>query len=186
MKYLVVGLGNPGPEYRDTRHNVGFQVVEARKGPSTAFASARYAEVAERRIKGRTLLLLKPQTFMNLSGKAVRYWMEHENIPADRMLVITDDIALPFGKLRLRASGSAGGHNGLTHIIGTLGHQDLPRLRFGIGGDFPRGGQVDHVLSAWTVEESKSLPERISLAADAVKDFALAGIEHAMNTYNSK
>lgn len=186
MKYLVVGLGNPGPEYRDTRHNIGFQVVEALKGPSTVFASARYAEVAERRIKGRTLLLVKPQTFMNLSGKAVRYWMEHENIPADRTLVITDDIALPFGKLRLRASGSAGGHNGLTNIIGTIGHQDLPRLRFGIGGDFPRGGLVDHVLSPWTAEEIKGLPERISLAVEAVKDFALAGMEHAMNTYNSK
>lgn len=185
MKFLVVGLGNPGPEYRDTRHNIGFQVAD-RLGGSATFGSERHAEVARKRMKGRALVLVKPQTFMNLSGKAVRYWMDQEGVPAERMIVIADDIALPFGRLRMRARGGAGGHNGLANIIDVLGHQDFPRLRFGIGGDFPRGRQVDHVLSTWTSDENKLLPDRIALACDAVRDFMLAGIAHAMNTYNTK
>ena len=186
MKFLIVGLGNPGPEYRNTRHNIGFQVVDALAGASTSFSSSRYAEIAEVRHKGRTLVLAKPQTFMNLSGKAVRYWMEQENIPAERVLVITDDLALPFGKLRLRGSGSAGGHNGLTNIIETLGHQVFPRLRFGIGNEFGRGKQVDYVLSGWSAEEQKTLAARIEVAVEAVRDMALMGIDHAMSTFNSR
>lgn len=186
MKYLIAGLGNPGPEYRNTRHNIGFQVVDALAGVSAAFSAGRYAEHAEKRHKGRTLVLIKPQTFMNLSGKAIRYWMEQENIPAGRVLVITDDLALPFGKLRLRASGSAGGHNGLTSIIESIGTEDFPRLRFGIGSEFARGRQVDYVLDSWSPEESKVLPERIALAVEAVKDLALMGIAHAMNHFNTK
>lgn len=184
MKYLIVGLGNPGPDYQGTRHNIGFHVVDALAGASTAFSPARYAEVAELRHKGRTLLLAKPQTFMNLSGKAVRYWMEGENIPPERMLVITDDLALPYGRLRLRSAGSAGGHNGLTHIIETLGHESFPRMRFGIGNGFPRGGQVDFVLGRWSADEAAQLPKHTERAVEAVKAFALMGIEHAMNTFN--
>jgi PTH1 family peptidyl-tRNA hydrolase len=186
MKSLIVGLGNPGPEYTYTRHNIGFSVVDALAGTSIPFANARYAQVAEVRHKGRTLVLVKPQTYMNLSGKAVRYWMDQENVPAERLLVITDDLALPFGKVRLRASGSGGGHNGLSNIIEVLGHASFPRLRFGIGNDFARGKQVDHVLSEWTGEERTLLPGRIAICVQAVCDFALMGIEHAMNTFNSK
>ena len=186
MKFLIAGLGNPGPEYKDTRHNIGFHVVDALAGASTAFSSDRYAERAELRHKGRTLVLIKPQTFMNLSGKAVRYWLEEENVPAERLLVVTDDLALPFGKLRLRASGGAGGHNGLSHIIECLGHEAFPRLRFGIGRDFSRGAQVDYVLSTWSAEEVKRLSTFIATASDAVKDFALMGIGHAMNSFNQQ
>ena len=186
MKHLIVGLGNPGPEYRDTRHNIGFQVVDALAGASHAFSAGRYAERAEMKLKGRTLIMVKPQTYMNLSGKAVRYWMHQENVPVERVLVITDDLALPFGKLRLRASGGAGGHNGLTNIIELLGSEAFPRLRFGIGSTFPRGRQVDYVLDAWSPEENKALPERIDLAVAAVRDLVLMGIAHAMNKANTK
>lgn len=186
MKSLIVGLGNPGPEYRNTRHNIGFQVVDALAGASSLFSSERYADLAEVRHKGRTLLLIKPQTFMNLSGKAVRYWMDQHRIPAERLLVVADDLALPFGKLRLRANGGSGGHNGLTHIIETLGHQGFPRMRFGIGSDFARGAQVNYVLAEWTREERERLPERIDLCVEAVRDFALLGIDHAMSAFNSK
>lgn len=186
MKYLIVGLGNPGPEYSDTRHNIGFRVVDALAGPKAQFTSGRYADHAVARHKGRAFVLIKPATFMNLSGNAVRYWMEKENIPAERTLVITDDLALPFGKLRLREKGSGGGHNGLEHIIATLGTTEFPRLRFGIGDAFPRGGQVDHVLSTWTAEERKTLDERIGLAVEAAKEFGLMGIAHAMNNFNKR
>ena len=187
MKYLIVGLGNPGPEYAGTRHNIGFQVLDALAGASgSVFSPARYGDVAELRHKGRTFILLKPATFMNLSGKAVRYWMEQENIPAERVLVITDDLALPFGKLRLRASGSAGGHNGLISIIELIGTEEFPRMRFGIGRDFPRGRQSEYVLGPWTGDEAKTLPERIELAGKAVLQFGLLGIAHAMNTFNKR
>ncbi|MBK6777042.1 MAG: aminoacyl-tRNA hydrolase [Flavobacteriales bacterium] len=187
MKYMIVGLGNPGPEYVNTRHNIGFQVLDTlAKTFNASFESDRYAEVAEVRHKGRTFILAKPQTFMNLSGKAVRYWMEKENVPLDRVLVVTDDLALPFGKIRLRASGSAGGHNGLTSIIEVLGSLDFARLRFGIGADFPRGRQAEHVLSPWTVEEGKTLEERTEIACKAVLQFGLLGIAHAMNNFNTR
>ncbi|MFT3884462.1 MAG: aminoacyl-tRNA hydrolase [Flavobacteriales bacterium] len=187
MKYLIVGLGNPGPEYAGTRHNIGFQVLDALAGASgSVFSPARYGDVAELRHKGRTFILLKPATFMNLSGKAVRYWMEQEHVPADRVLVVADDLALPFGKVRLRGSGGAGGHNGLTSIIELIGTEDFPRLRFGIGSDFARGRQSEFVLGHWNAEEQKALPERIELASKAILQFGLLGIAHAMNAFNKR
>ena len=187
MKHLIVGLGNPGPEYDGTRHNIGFAVLDAiASGAGMRFAPDRLGDRAEVRHKGRTLVLIKPTTFMNLSGKAVRYWKDAERIPAERMLVITDDLALPFGRIRLRASGGAGGHNGLTSIIQLLATEAFPRLRFGIGSDFPKGRQADYVLSPWSREEAAALPERVALARDAVLDVALMGIGHAMNTFNTK
>ena len=187
MKFLIIGLGNPGAEYANTRHNIGFAVLDAlAEKQGCAFAPDRYADRAEFRHKGKTFICLKPQTFMNLSGKAVRYWMEQENIISERTLVITDDLALPFGKIRLRASGSAGGHNGLTSIIVTIGTEVFPRLRFGIGSDFPRGRQADHVLSQWNKEEAAALGQRITVCCQAVLDFGLMGIEHAMNSFNTK
>lgn len=187
MKYLIVGLGNPGPEYADTRHNIGFQVLDALAGAfDITFEVERYGSIARLRHKGRTFILLKPATFMNLSGKAVRFWMEQEDIPADRILVITDDLALPFGAIRIKAGGGAGGHNGLTSIIELLGKEDFPRLRFGIGNDFPRGRQSEYVLGAWGDGERKALPERIELASKAVLQFGLLGVDHAMNAFNKR
>jgi PTH1 family peptidyl-tRNA hydrolase len=187
MKYLIVGLGNPGPEYADTRHNIGFQALDALAGASSvAFSPARYGDHAELRHKGRTFILIKPATFMNLSGKAVRYWMDQENIPAERVLVITDDLALPFGAIRIKPKGGAGGHNGLTSIIELIGTEEFPRLRFGIGSDFPKGRQSDYVLSPWGAEERKTLPDRIELASKAVLQFGLLGVESAMNNFNKR
>jgi PTH1 family peptidyl-tRNA hydrolase len=187
MKYLIAGLGNPGPEYADTRHNIGFQVLDhLAAAAGVRFGSDRYAERGELRHKGRTFVLIKPSTFMNLSGKAVRYWMEQENIPAERLLVITDDLALPFGAVRLRAKGGAGGHNGLASIIELIGTEEFPRLRFGIGSDFPKGRQSDYVLGAWNATERSILPERIELAAKAVLQFGLLGIASAMNNFNKR
>ena len=159
MKYLIVGLGNIGAEYADTRHNAGFDVLDALAGASNiSFAAARYGAVAELKYKGRTLVLLKPSTYMNLSGKAVRYWMDAEKIAPENLLVISDDIALPFGTLRMRTKGSSGGHNGLKNISELLGREDYARIRFGIGGNFARGQQIDYVLGTWTDEERKLLP----------------------------
>lgn len=187
MKYLIIGLGNPGPEYAGSRHNIGFQVLDALAAAAgVAFAPDRYADRAELRHKGRTLILLKPSTFMNLSGKAVRYWMDQEKVISERVLVITDDLALPFGKIRLRASGGAGGHNGLTSIIDLIGTETFPRLRFGIGSAFPKGRQADYVLSPWNKEERETLEERVKLCCEAVLDFGLMGIGHAMNTFNTR
>lgn len=187
MKYLIAGLGNPGPEYADTRHNVGFRVLEnLAELFGSVFGSARYGERTEFRHKGRTFVLIKPSTFMNLSGKALRYWMDHENVPIDRVLVVTDDIALPFGSIRLKPRGSAGGHNGLSNIIELLGTDEFARLRFGIGGDFPRGRQSEHVLGAWTEEERKSLDDRVEMASKGVLQFGMLGIQHAMNNFNNR
>ncbi|MBL7942347.1 MAG: aminoacyl-tRNA hydrolase [Flavobacteriales bacterium] len=187
MKFLVVGLGNPGAEYENTRHNIGFIVADKlAEAAGAAFSAGRYAGVASFRIKGRTVTLIKPTTFMNLSGNAVRYWMQFENIPLEHILVITDDLALPFGKLRLRASGSAGGHNGLTHIEQTLGTQQYARLRFGIGNEFLRGKQVDYVLGTWSEEENKTLGEQVGIAAEAVHSFVLTGLTPTMNRFNKK
>ncbi len=185
MKYLIAGLGNPGPEYAATRHNIGFRAVEALAHLFEArFAPGRYAETSQFRHKGRTFVLIKPQTFMNLSGKAVRYWMEQEDIPAQRLLVVVDDLALPFGKLRLRASGSDGNHNGLTSIIEVLGTPEFPRLRAGIGNQFARGRQVQFVLGQWTAEEDEKLPAMLDRIGKAVLQFGLLGIEHAMANVN--
>lgn len=187
MKYLIAGLGNPGPEYAGTRHNIGFQVLDAlAEAFDTSFSPGRYAETACFKHKGRTFVLVKPQTFMNLSGKAVRYWLDQESLDPEQLLVITDDLALPFGKVRLRGSGGAGGHNGLTSIIELLGTEAFPRLRFGVGSDFPRGGQSGYVLGTWTAEEKGTLAERIELSGKAVLQFGLLGIAQAMNGFNKR
>jgi len=187
MKYLIVGLGNPGPEYADTRHNIGFQVLDTIASTFDArFGPARYGDHAEIRHKGRTFILIKPATFMNLSGKAVRYWMEQEKINVDQLLVITDDLALPFGAIRIKPSGGAGGHNGLMSIIELLGTDAFPRLRFGIGSDFPRGRQSEYVLGTWNATELTTLAERIELASKAVLQFGLLGIDQAMSTFNKR
>jgi PTH1 family peptidyl-tRNA hydrolase len=187
MKYLIVGLGNPGPEYADTRHNIGFLVLDHLAGAaSVRFAPDRYGDRAEVRHKGRTFVLIKPSTFMNLSGKAVRYWMDAEGVPPERLLVVTDDLAIPFGAIRLRAKGGAGGHNGLSSIMELIGTEEYPRLRFGIGSDFPRGRQSEYVLAPWSVEERKTLPERIELAGKAILQFGLLGLAAAMNNFNKR
>lgn len=187
MKYLIAGLGNIGEEYRDTRHNIGFAVLDVLAGASnTVFMPGRYANTCEFRHRGRQLLLIKPTTYMNLSGKAINYWLQKENIPIEQMLIILDDLALPFGTIRIRTKGSDGGHNGLKHINETLGRQDYYRLRFGIGAQYQEGGQVDYVLGKWNAEEKKLLPERISLVTDAIKSFVTIGIERTMNFYNNR
>ena len=186
-KYLIAGLGNIGPEYHETRHNIGFMIVDALAHESgITFTDGRYGYTATLMVKGRKLLLLKPSTYMNLSGNAVRYWMNRENIPLEHLLVVVDDLALPLGTLRLKSKGSDAGHNGLKHIATTLGTQAFARLRFGIGNDFPRGMQIEYVLGHFTPEERNTLPPRITLAGDIVKTFCLAGIDHAMNQYNGK
>ncbi|MDR2912437.1 MAG: aminoacyl-tRNA hydrolase [Alistipes sp.] len=187
MKFLVVGLGNPGSEYAETRHNIGFKVLDTLAAVSNAvFAPGRYADTCTVRHRGHQLVLMKPQTYMNLSGKAVRYWMQAERVEIGNVLVVVDDIALPFGKLRLRQRGSDGGHNGLKDIILTLGDDAFPRMRIGVGGDFPRGMQIDHVLGRWTADELAALPARIEVASDAIRSFASVGIERTMNIYNTK
>ncbi len=187
VKYLIVGLGNIGAEYASTRHNIGFEVLDAfAEASNTSFTPQRYGSVAETRVKGRSLVLLKPSTYMNLSGKAVRYWMQAEKIPLENVFVIVDDLALPFGTLRLRAKGSDGGHNGLKSINETVGSADYARLRFGIGGDFPKGFQVDHVLGEWSTEEKTALPERVKQAGEAIRSFVTVGIERTMNFCNTR
>lgn len=187
MKYLIVGLGNIGDEYRDTRHNIGFNVLDAlAKASNIVFTDGRYGETATLSIKGRTLILLKPSTYMNLSGNAVRYYMQKEKIALENLLVIVDDLALPFGTLRLKGKGSDAGHNGLKHIAATLGTENYARLRFGIGNDFPRGGQIDFVLGKFTEEDMKTMDERLKTAGEIIKSFCLAGISITMNQFNKK
>lgn len=187
MKYLIVGLGNIGAEYQNTRHNIGFTILDAFANASNVFfTDNRYGATAEVKLRGRTLLLLKPSTFMNLSGNALRYWMQKENIPIERVLILVDDIALPFGTLRLKPKGSDAGHNGLKSIQEILGHINYNRLRFGIGNDFPKGAQVHYVLSIWTDEEAEKLPERTEKAGEIIKSFVLAGVQNTMNDYNNK
>lgn len=187
MKYLIVGLGNIGAEYAETRHNIGFKVLDALAGASdTFFTTERYGDIARLRHKGHTLVLIKPSTYMNLSGKAVRYWMDAEHIAPENLLVVSDDIALPFGTLRMRAKGSAGGHNGLKNIAELLGTEEFARMRFGVGGDFPRGHQVDYVLGEWTEEERAAMPERLKLFGDAILSFATIGLERTMNFFNKR
>lgn len=183
-KYLIVGLGNPGDEYAGTRHNTGFMILDAfAKASNIVFEDKRYGFVAETSLKGRKLFLLKPTTYMNLSGNAVRYWLNKENIDQSRLLVIVDDLSLPLGAFRLKASGSNGGHNGLGNIQQLIGQQ-YARLRMGIGNDFPRGAQVDWVLGKYSDDDMKVLQPSIDCAVDIIKSFVLAGIDNTMNTYN--
>lgn len=187
MKYLIVGLGNIGEEYRNTRHNIGFMVLDAlAKASNLVFKDGRYGATTTLSIKGRQLILLKPSTYMNLSGNAVRYWMQQENIPLENVLIVVDDLALPFGSLRLKGKGSDAGHNGLKHIAATLGTQNYARLRFGIGNEFPRGGQIDFVLGHFSEEDMQAMPERLETAGEIVKSFCLAGLNITMNQYNKK
>ena len=187
MKYLIVGLGNIGSEYENTRHNIGFNVLDAfAKASNTVFTDRRYGAVAEVKVKGRTLVLLKPSTYMNLSGNAVRYWLQQEKIPVENMLIIVDDISLPFGTLRLRPKGSDAGHNGLKDVARVVGNENYARLRFGVGGDFPRGAQVDYVLGQFPPEELQEMPEKLKRAVEIIKSFCLAGIQITMNQYNNK
>ena len=187
MKYLIAGLGNIGAEYSNTRHNIGFKVAEALAERSAiSFDTARYGDVCTLRHRGKQLILLKPNTYMNLSGKAVRYWLQEEKIPLERLLVVTDDTALPFGSQRLRAKGSDGGHNGLKNITELLGTSQFARLRVGIGNDFPRGQLVQYVLGQWTPEEESALPERIKIACDTVLAFVSMGPAQTMTAYNNK
>ncbi len=180
-------MGNIGSEYSNTRHNVGYLVLDAlAKASNIAFVDTRYGFVAQLKHKGRTFVLLKPSTYVNLSGKAVNYWLQKENIPVENLLVVVDDIALPLGAIRLRPRGSDGGHNGLKNINEVLGTQDYARLRFGIGNDFSRGRQVDYVLGEWTDEELKVLPERVALAGEAVLAFGTVGLDRAMNLFNNR
>lgn len=183
-KYLIVGLGNPGDEYAGTRHNTGFMILDAfAKASNIVFEDKRYGFVAETSLKGRKLFLLKPTTYMNLSGNAVHYWLNKENIDQSRLLVIVDDLSLPLGAFRLKASGSNGGHNGLGNIQQLIGQQ-YARLRMGIGNDFPRGAQVDWVLGKYSDDDMKALQPSIDCAVDIIKSFVLAGIDNTMNAYN--
>jgi len=183
-KYLIVGLGNPGDEYAETRHNTGFMVLDAfAKASNIVFEDKRYGFVAETSLKGRKVFLLKPTTFMNLSGNAVRYWLNKENIEQSRLLVISDDVAIPVGQFRLKANGSNGGHNGLGHIQQLIGQQ-YARLRMGIGNEYPHGGQIDWVLGKYTDEDLATLNPSIDVAVEIIKSFILAGIDITMNQYN--
>ncbi len=187
MKYLITGLGNIGSEYWGTRHNIGFRVVNAlAEEAGVDFRDERYGAVARMRIKNCELILLKPNTFMNLSGNAVRYWLQKENIPVENLLIIVDDLALPFGTLRLKPKGSDAGHNGLKHIQQMLNTQIYNRLRFGIGSDFQRGRQIDYVLGKFPQEELDQMPEKLKRACEIVKSFCLAGVQITMNQYNNK
>lgn len=187
MKFLIVGLGNIGSEYAETRHNIGFKVLDALAGASNLFfKTERYGDVCELKHKGRTFILLKPSTYMNLSGNAVRYWMQQEKITLENVLVITDDLALPFGKLRMRGKGSDGGHNGLKHIQEILQTTEYARLRFGISAEFSKGHQVDYVLGVWNEDELKTLKEHIDKAAKSVLSFGLIGLARTMNEFNTK
>lgn len=185
MKYLIVGLGNPGPEYELTRHNIGFLTLDRLADiKGEAFSSDRLADVAEIKHKGRQIYLIKPTTYMNRSGKAANYWLQQLKIGVDKCLVITDDIALPFGKLRMRAKGSNAGHNGLKDIESVIGGSHYPRLKFGIGSDFPKGRQVDYVLGRFPDDELEQLPERMDKAGEMVLSFCTIGIQRTMTQYN--
>jgi len=187
MKYLIVGLGNPGSKYENTRHNIGFKVVdEFVKEQNESFEVEKHAEVAYTKLKGRSIVVIKPTTFMNLSGKAVNYWMQQEKIAKENVLVITDDIALPFGKLRLKGKGSDGGHNGLKDIQAVLNTNQYARLRFGVGNDFYPGQQADYVLGEWGKNDALDLPERITTSLEFIKGFCTVGLQLTMTNWNNK
>jgi len=187
MKYLIVGLGNIGDEYADTRHNIGFTAADALTlNFKSTFEVGRLASVARMSLKGRMLIVIKPTTYMNLSGKAVRYWMHKEDISRENILVIVDDLAMPLGALRLKSKGSDGGHNGLISIIETIESTEFARLRIGIGNDFAKGYQVDYVLGRWNAEETKILIPRIETTVEFIKSFVLTGTERTMNFFNKR
>lgn len=186
-KFLIVGLGNIGAEYVNTRHNIGFKILDYFVNQENiSFQTVKLGEVAEFKIKGRTVLLLKPNTYMNLSGKAVKYWLEKENIDKENMLVITDDLNLSFGSIRIKAKGSDGGHNGLKNIQLLLNSTEYPRYRFGISDAFKKGKQVDYVLGEWSLDEKENLKERLSISSEIIKSFVLAGLNNTMNLFNGK
>lgn len=186
-KFLIVGLGNIGEEYAETRHNIGFKIVDYLAAEAgVKFSSDRYADVAHLKHKGKQLILIKPTTYMNLSGKAVNYWLQSEKIDVVNVMVLVDELALPFGKIRIGPKGSDGGHNGLKSIQETINTNNYPRLRFGISNEFNKGAQVNYVLGKWNEEELKTLNNRIKIAADAVKAFAFIGLQRCMNEFNSK
>jgi PTH1 family peptidyl-tRNA hydrolase len=186
-KFLIVGLGNIGSEYANTRHNIGFKILDyIANQEGISFQTVKLGEVAELKIKGRTILLLKPNTYMNLSGKAVKYWLEKENIEKENMLVITDDLNLSFGTIRIKTKGSDGGHNGLKNIQLLLNSTEYPRFRFGISDAFKKGQQVNYVLGEWDTEEKEKLKERLEISSKIIKSFALAGLNNTMNEFNGK
>ena len=186
-RFLIVGLGNVGEKYANTRHNIGFKILdEVAQENKTTFETEKLGDVATFRVKGRTFILLKPSTFMNLSGKALKYWMDKENISLENILVVTDDVNIDFGVIRLKAKGSTGGHNGLKDIQDKLQTQQYARFRFGIGGAYKKGRQVDFVLGEWTKEETSQLIERLPLAAKIITSFGTAGLANTMNTFNGK
>jgi PTH1 family peptidyl-tRNA hydrolase len=185
MKYLIVGLGNIGSEYAETRHNIGFKIVDAlAKASTSSFEPSRLGDMCEVKHKGRTFVLVKPSTYMNLSGKAVQYWMGETKVPIDKVLIITDDIALDTGVIRIRAKGSDGGHNGLKSINQVLGRQDYPRLRFGVGNNFDKGQQVDYVLGEWTKEDLYIINPKIDKAVEAIKAFGTMELGFVMSQFN--
>lgn len=194
MKYLIVGLGNPGEEYEQTRHNIGYMALdrfvktinEENPANSCSFSIDRHAYVAQTKVKGRSLVLVKPTTFMNLSGKAVKYWLDKEKIPIENMLIIVDDLALDLGAIRLRMGGSDGGHNGLKDIIASLGHNKFNRLRFGIGNNFVRGRQIDFVLGKIEGEDWNVVDEKLNTCCDIIKSFVTIGMDRTMNLFNRK
>lgn len=186
-KFLIAGLGNIGEEYAGTRHNAGFEIADAlAMDAGVLFRKDRLADVAEFKYKGKQIVLIKPTTYMNLSGKAINYWLQAEKIKPENLLVLVDELAFPFGQIRIHPKGSDGGHNGLKDIQATLGTQNYARLRFGIASAFGKGKQVDYVLGKWDAEERKLLPERVKVAVDAVKMFVFAGLQQTMNAVNSK
>lgn len=186
-KFLIVGLGNIGPKYSETRHNIGFKVVDAfSKARETSFETEKLGDIALTKVKGKTVILLKPNTYMNLSGKAVRYWMQQENISVENLLVITDDLNLEFGMIRVKTKGSAGGHNGLKDIQAQLNTGTYNRFRFGISDAFSTGRQVDYVLGEWNAQEEAGLPERLVKSCEVITSFVTAGINNTMNAYNGK
>ena len=185
MKYLIVGLGNIGDEYENTRHNIGFWILDAlARASNISFSEKRYGAIAEMKYAGKIFILLKPNTFMNLSGRSVQYWMQKEKIELEKVLIVVDDLALPLGKVRMRLNGGDAGHNGLKSIHQILGSQEYRRLRFGIGSDFPRGGQVDHVLGRWDRAEEEIVDAKMELCIEFIKAFATVGADRAMTLYN--
>lgn len=187
MKYLIVGLGNIGDEYSNTRHNIGFRMIDAfAASKDVVWEDKRYGFVGRCRVKNAELVLLKPSTYMNLSGNAVRYWMQQEKIPVENILVLVDDLNLKFGAIRIRKQGSNGGHNGLGNIQSVLGTENYARVRFGIGNEYTRGAQINFVLGQWTEDEEKLMPERLKLVSEIIPCFALQGIDRTMNLYNGK
>jgi PTH1 family peptidyl-tRNA hydrolase len=186
-KFLIVGLGNIGEKYADTRHNIGFKILDyLAKSGEVSFETQKLGDISQLKVKGRTLILLKPSTYMNLSGKAIKYWLEKEKVPLENLLVVTDDLNLPFGSLRLKTKGSDGGHNGLKDTQDKLQTTKYNRFRFGISNSFSKGRQVDYVLGEWNDDENSKLEERLKMSSELIKSFALAGVNNTMNQFNGK